>query len=79
MQPKYVIQAEFAPTRLWRTAKREKHQKPNSDYGLHKHFALLPIAIESMAIGNTRSERKTLSFSQHARIQVNINMKTKLC
>lgn len=25
--------------------KREKHQKPNSDYGLHKHSAVLPITI----------------------------------
>lgn len=39
--------------------KREKHQKPNSDYGLHKHFAILPIAIGSMAFGNSRSEQKT--------------------
>lgn len=49
-----------------------KNTKPNSDYGLHKHFAVLPIAISLMAIGNTQSEWKhnintMLSFSQHAK------------
>jgi hypothetical protein len=54
--------------------KREKHQKPNSDYGLHKHFAALPITKSSMAIDNTKSEWKNnvntmLSFSQHAKFK----------
>lgn len=50
--------------------KKRKHQKPNSDYGLHKHFFFLALSIAngSMALGNTQSEWKhrvktMLSFS----------------
>lgn len=65
--------------------KREKHQKQNSDNGLHKHFAVLPITKGSVNwFLVTQSEwkhnvKKTmLSFSHHAKINVNI-IKTKHC
>jgi len=44
--------------------KKEKHQKPNSDYGLHKHFAVLPITKGSVILGNTWSEWKHNAFFQ---------------
>lgn len=31
---------------------KRKHQKPNSENGLHIHFAVLPIAKDSLAFGN---------------------------